>query len=451
MRARAVLEAEAKDIPALAKRFAENGALILGAMTPRERGLARALRRMGRTQPKSIYREPSKPMDSADEGGLADWVAKVAPQAAAFARDGRARVAVDARDDDVAANPKALDAIQTERAATAKAMKPALGKRWKRVLALWLVLVVMFVAIWQFLAVPTEAPHARSHVTHAPPPSTDPDLVGLTNVLAVVFFVLVGALLFVIVPIKRRRIAKRTEKLNHAARLVARGDLATAQSDFEVLAQDPVFTISAQAHLGLAGIAERRARFEEALAHAGRAIGRIGTGAAARAMSSDILLPECIALRAFALAALGRNDEARAEMEMLGRESPTYPYLSRARFRVRLAIALRKTPIDVNEVLAAARDRATEMPLTLREETLADAIELAYGEGATEDEIARVADDLADEELGAWVEALAPNLRGRINAMRGARTRVVEPRDDEVDDVSDAKEEAAAPRRMALE
>jgi hypothetical protein len=170
-------------------------------------------------------------------------------------------------------------------------------------------------------------------------------------------------------------------------------------------------------------------------------------------MASDILLPECIALRAFALAAVGRSDEARAEMALLGRESPTYPYVSRARFRVRLAIALKKSPADVREILAAARERASEMPLTLRDETLADAIELAYGESAGEEEIARVADDLANEELGAWVDALAPNLRGRINAMRGTpHVRVAEPRPPaEMEIEQPETAEAGAQRRMALE
>jgi hypothetical protein len=83
--ARAVTLSRAKNNTALAAHLGKTQAILLEFLTPRERALARALRRMARAEPKSVYREPARPDEQAtEEARLAAWIGQLAPGAQEF-------------------------------------------------------------------------------------------------------------------------------------------------------------------------------------------------------------------------------------------------------------------------------------------------------------------------------------------------------------------------------
>ena len=83
------------DREALAAHLAEKRALLLDSTAPRERAVVRAYQRMLRAPKSSVYRRSASrdaPAAAAADGEptVADWIARVAPAAAPFARAARA-------------------------------------------------------------------------------------------------------------------------------------------------------------------------------------------------------------------------------------------------------------------------------------------------------------------------------------------------------------------------
>ena len=73
--------------PAEQKSLFARASRAMEWLSPRERVLARALRRRAYAQPRSVYREPARPDDSSERTGVAAWVAQIAPEAASYAVD----------------------------------------------------------------------------------------------------------------------------------------------------------------------------------------------------------------------------------------------------------------------------------------------------------------------------------------------------------------------------
>ena len=106
-----------------------------------------------------------------------------------------------------------------------------------------------------------------------------------------------------------------------------------------------------------------------------------------RAMASDVLLPQLHAVRALALAASGKLDEANAVMSMVAADFPSFIALPGAELGVRLVRAVRGGDLEAASRIAMARTR--DMPLSVRVDMLAD-LALAATTGVPEEEHERI-------------------------------------------------------------
>jgi hypothetical protein len=410
--ARALIVSRTEGAAGLAAIFVVGGgARLIEYLSPRERVLARALRRMARARRPHAYRDAAKRDEVGEAKEVASWVAKLAPVAAEYATEAYAKTG------DVETHVEPTAEASAEVARSRKKAARSMGSEAKRTLGLWLALVVMFGAFWTLFSQPSRAPH----VPHAPHVNVT-ELVQpwyLSWWAASTLMVLLIASVIAWQLRKQRRISRALIQMRLD---VARGEEARAEASLGALAKSVFDSVAGNAWLGLAQIAERRADFEKCIAACDSGLSRLARTASTRAMQSDIALPELVATRAFALAAQGRRDESDAERARLGVDYPSYPYAGRAHLRVSLAAAVRAG--DLEAAAKIARTRSADMPLTLRDDLLIDVV-LAVVDGASTEELERIEGELRDDEkVRAWVDAVAPGLRDR---MRGrARVRVGE-------------------------
>lgn len=414
---RALVLARGGDHDALAKTVTGSARLILERALPRERALFRALRRLSRTPKRSVYREPSRPLENDAPSKLASWIGTMAPDAAAFV-DGEALFAE--RSDDAAPTSEVMSDVRAlDRAKWTQGTRPP--SAGKRVLLLWVVLIVMFLTIWQFLT-PTPRPGAT---TAAPAPVVVPVEVEEPPTWATIalpgatfLVVFTGMLGFVI--LRARRLERRFAL---ARRSAAMGETRSVP-ELALLTKRNNMIIAASAELELARIANDQGDFGESISRCDNGIGRL-QGPMMRAAAGDLLLPALMAESAVAAAARGGKDEADAKAALLARDFATYAWLAAALLRVRLLNAVRGD--DTQGAIAAARARTAEMPIPLHEDVLADLV-LAANVGVSDDEKARLEGELRDDErLRTWIELVAPGLRDRALASgKSAPVRVVE-------------------------
>jgi hypothetical protein len=295
------------------------------------------------------------------------------------------------------------------------------------VLALWVLLVLLALAIWQFL---TPSDHAAVAEIAEPVAGAGAWLWALPGAL---FAVLVGVLVW------RVRGAQTDERRLHAALVpLARGEEGAVET-LDALTRSSSKLVAASAELHLARAAERRADFAEALRRCDQGIAAVTAQPALRALASQILLPDLAAERAVVLAALGREAEAHAEIAVVADSFPAHPYLARGELRVALLGAARR-----GDVGAAARvaEGAGEATLPLSEETLADlARAAAHPESAGPGESARLRELLRqDADLRRFLEAVAPAV---LAAFERAE-RDAEEADAEHEALAEAEAEAEA-------
>jgi hypothetical protein len=282
----------------------------------------------------------------------------------------------------------------------------------------------MFLAIWQFLSPSDATPgHARPP---APPPASgfDPWIVATPAAMIVL---VVGAL-WLQLWLTRREIAR----FARAELAVARGDVERATAELTALSKSSRQALAAQAHLLLARLGERDARWPDVITRCDTGLATATRNAMIRVQLVDLTIPELTELRALALAAMDRRAESDAELAILGRDYPTYPFQSRALVRAQLVGAMRAR--DLAAAADIARSRTIDLPLSVRDDTLAD-LALVLAGGASNDEIERVDSELRDDpKVRAWIDAIAPDARARLQERVATRA---------VEDV--AAEEADAP------
>ena len=408
--AEAIVLAKKDDRDALAKCL-RSAAPLLDYIAPRERALLRAFRRMIEVRAGSVYREPGRQAEpDREEPMLGEWVAQIVPQAAAFVPEAERRPETNALETGV---PESF-AVRAGSESISRQSKKQVPV--KRVLALWVVLIVMFLTIWQFLS-------PADHRAPAPEPLPEPQAAGALPLTLVSFAVFaVFSLLIARIAFAIRRARRNAVSLRDAMRDLATADVERATSKLNALVKTGDDSSAASALLSLAVLAERGCRMKDSLAACDAGIARISRNAAVRAANSDLLVPELIGQRAFVLAALGRDQEASAELATLGREHPTFAYLTRAVFRVRLAQALRGRQLSA--AVDVARERTPELPLSRRDELLADIVLAISGGKLVEGEIERIASELReDKELATWIDFMAPGAREQL-AARATRVRV---------------------------
>lgn len=419
--ARAMLEAKSEDTTKLVELVRGFGRLREG-LSARERGLLRAFERMTHVPRGSVYRHAAPKIAEAESAGLAAWVEKIAPRAASFVVERPLAAAAPVA---VVEAPTAEGEARRKRS---QEVGKTLAKRRPRalvVLALWVVLILLFVAIWQFLS-----PGSPAEVVTADPGAPEPTSLGLT--LAPLGLVAAFVGLFAIL---LRRGGAQDKELAEARLRVATDDVAGAEAIYRRHTKSRMVAIAAQANLGLAQIHEERGDFHAAAVEAQEGVTR---ASAMKGVTSDILLPELIATRAFALAAGHEVEESLAELAELDRGYPTYPYRTRALLRARIAQALARG--DRARAAAIVDERTAEMALTLRDELLCDLL-VAWARGGSEDEREHLARSLRERpETAAWIEALAPGLAADV--ARGTRMRIAEPATEEGQDRGEAAEAA---------
>jgi hypothetical protein len=390
---RSVVLARKNERAMLAAHLAHNAGLMLQWLTPRERALVRALRRMARAPAKSVYRESARPDEASDEAKLASWIGKLAPGAEAFARETGGYVpALESLGPTVAATPTARQSVERSREDAARGVKRSLRNR---VLVLWLALVAAFFGI--FLAMGSGDTHTSAGGVHFAPGSGLP--------------ILAGVAVFAALVLQARRLRGWARALSEAQLDVARGELSKAESALAALTRKRADSIAAGAHLCLAQLAERRVAWSQVVVHCDSGIGRLSRTPALKAANSDVLFPELVATRAYALAASDRQDEANAELAVLAKEFPAYVVMARAHFRVGLMSAVRRG--DLEAASRVATSRTPDLPLSIRDDMLADVV-LAATTAVPQHERERIDAELQDDaELRAWVDAVAPGIRER--------------------------------------
>jgi hypothetical protein len=426
--AEALIAERAGDRGKLAALLRRDHRLLLGSLDMRERAVIRAMERMLKAPKASVYRtaiEPKK-LAAEDEPPVVEWVGRVTPELAPFLPRPRAEArAGGAPPLHFEPSPEAVARVQRTHA-----KKPLVGIG-ARVLALWVVLVGLFVGVWQFLE--PDRRHTGGHGAAAP--HDDTTLLLALGGLAVALVAAAVARVWLVV----RRVRANTRELHRLNTAVACGE--DVEKDLTELARAKQEVIAAQAELLLAVVSDRRGDLAGALAHIDAARAKIRTRPG-RAAAAGHVTPSLTASRAYQLAALGRADEAAAELSQL---PPDYLLLDRMRFVVPLVALLARGDVDGAGRLVAAT--SPDLSVGPRDELLRDLVHASTspaGRGAAE--IARLRDELRDrEESRRWIEKVAPALLARFE-------HATVGRDDEsaAESEAEAEEEAQAEAEAAL-
>ncbi len=265
-------------------------------------------------------------------------------------------------------------------------------------------------------------------------PSAVPGLTGTLAFLSVPLCMLVWAS----VVIRSRLLATRALKV--AQHALAVGDDARFLS---ALARVSVSTLP-QHRIEAAFLEARhaypQARFEQVLEATERALQLFAQNPTLRAMHIDIVVAGCLELRACALAALGRGDEARAELAVLLRDCPGYAHRPRVEHVVDLLASV--TSGDWQRAAQLARSRPTTAAVSLREEMLADLATMV--DAAAADERTRVQRELEEvPALRTFIDRVAPDLVARVLQ----QSRIVLPHEPEL--LEDAEPFAAPTAKRA--
>ena len=385
--------------------------LLLESCHPRERAIVRAYQRMVRVTTTTAYRAaPPREEEEhhGDEPLLLDWVARIAPGAAAFVRAPKAHTGPAGPRVEMLPEGRAGGHRQLleDRAITAANV----GKRSNRLRAL-AALAGVSAAIVGVFAIVTALVEAvpDPHLLDAVP---DPSRIGASvawiPILPIALFALavaLGAAGFRVSSRVRHASHGERSRLGVARDAIGRGDLDAASAALKGLEVREHDRLAAHASALQATIAERRCDAEAMLEAASTGLGRL-----ARVSPHDaaMLQPELIAQRALALTLLDRHVEAAAELVLLAER--TSPMRERDLFRVRL-IGLARA----GKLAEAARwieQESGDLPLGVRDELLADLVRAAAApDSAGLGEIERLEHELRTEpEIKRWIEWVAPSL-----------------------------------------
>lgn len=410
--ARALVLAKASDAVGLAAHLKRDGALLAEESRPRERALVRALRQMvHRRGSATPYREPAATTRPEDRSPLAEWLDAVAPGAAEFAPAAALHNGSMNEPPRIAAHVEPL---------SLRPRRNFVGTWWKRGLILWGVLILVFLGIWQVLQ-PSPQSHAgrgddtaeqasNEDVDEGPAAGTataPPSRASVAGVTIAICVSLLGVL--------RWRQAVNLRRLVRAQAAMARGNLEQAGATFAALVKNRNPVTAGAAYLGLARIAERRAEWAAVVAATDGGLERTLGSSTSRAGASDYLIPGLIVMRALALASSGKSEEADAARALLARAYPSYGLAASAHYRLALIAAVNAR--DWQRAVAVARTRTPALSLTIREDLLTDVV-LATTGTLPEDELRRIDAELQDDaQTRHWIDAVAPDLRARVDAV----------------------------------
>jgi hypothetical protein len=369
--AHAMLLARRGDLNALHQQLMRHHVLLSEGLEARGRALHRVLRRMTATRSTSAYRLPVKNAPPPKQGASASWMSRVFPQGTEHVEleDGGVVPLTD-----VGAKPPA----------------PVAPVRAQRLgLRIFLIVVILVVLVFLLMALGGGEPGSSF------------------NAIVWLFLVLVvGA-----VALNVRRARSGTRAIEEAQRALICGELDRAEAIARPLRDHQNRVLGASAALILAGVLERRSELTGALAECERGIGLL-TGLM-KMGTSDVLLPQLIATRAYLFGALGRDGESEGELARLARDYPAFPYAPGMVLRTRLIRAARGGDLATARELARARG---DVSVGAYGELIAELV-LAIDAEDREERIAAVREDLAAlPEADRWIRAVAPGLLERALA-----------------------------------
>jgi hypothetical protein len=413
--AEAVLLDRAGDRTRLKDLIHEHEELLLEHTSPRERALVRAMRRMvSVTEKGSIYRQRESPKRRRARGKdarLSDWVARIAPEAAPYVRDqGRAHTASKALYVEVARpSRKAVRKVRAARAASAQKK----GSLWTAAALVGAPLALFFGAMGI-----VELQKSLSSASSS-------GGLSLAEVLAMGIGV---AAPLVFMGLRLMRWQREPAVRKAAGEAWKRGGwVAADETRGAMLAESGSNEVAAGGYLTLASNAERKGDFEGAIAACDKGLGRIAT--AQKRGEVELLHADLVALRAFALAACDRRDEADAELALLGE---SYPGYGRAVFRVELVTLVRAH--DFAGAARLAEQSTGDLPLSVREQLLGEVARAAAApDRVGAGEVDRLREEIkASPERARWLDRVAPGLleafshAGEVE-LPAARVRVAVP------------------------
>lgn len=382
--ARCILAARAKDhagLTRLLERAGENNAHL----SPRNRTLVRAIRRMTMATTRSVYREMGEDAEE-QERALASWVRTIAPGAERFVKQERARVSI----------PPTVPSLDAPMAAAR--VKPSPKRAGRAVVAVGVV-----AGMWLIFA-----------------GSGDGGSIGAPWWFGG-FLALYAYAIFVLV--RRRGLLADMRRLDHVAVLRARGEAAAANELTEKLVSTSHPLISGRALHLRATHREANGEWDGALADATRAIGLLSDRRAFTAAHTS-WLPEAYGERAVIHALLGDRDQALSDLNSMLRDFPHFVYAPSIAFRVRLIQAARAG--DEREALTVAESRAPDFAVPLSEDLLADLVITLFGQGSRRDDWLMLDGEVtSDPSTHRYLQRLAPAwtraLADRVHALVGPR------------------------------
>ncbi len=417
--AEAMLLERAGDRAALRELLLERRDVLLEGTGRRERAIVRAYQRMVKVAATSPYRQSGKREEAAsEEPALVDWVARVAPGAAAFVR-----APAPSRGGEPV--PAAIPTEEARRSVEEARQNGAPGVRVRRArdLAVRLAAVVVLTG-----AIFAGLDALQGHTPHTGGGDAALDWTFDALGLVVVSLVLGGGAVLGATIADAQRSSRRI--LQIVSRMITQPE--RAEADSVALKRSRYALVRAQAHLYLAMLADGRGDPGGTLEQSTRGLGEVA-GRATRDVAGRIITPSLSAERAFGLAAADCFDEAEAEVASIHAH---FPLLALARFRVRLLSLVRQG--DLGAAKRFVEQETHDLPLSPRDELLADAVRVAVAPhtcGAAE--VLRVKEDLRVASFRRWMTAFAPSL---IEAVEHA------PEDD---GEGAAREEAEAAREEA--
>ncbi len=394
--ARAVLLLRAGRHKELHRHLDRHRSLLLGALGSRTRVLARALLRPWIMPGHDAYRSAADEGELPSDPGTA-WLVRLAPSLAPLL----ARRPIES---EAGAPGAPRPAAPAPAAPRIEAPPPgqASKKAGLRVVAVWAALVVMFVALWQFLA-PAPGPRHEAVQRESPQPSLLTS--GPAALLAVPLFM--GLVAFVLH--RQRRWQQRS---NQADRALLSGDFEAATTFYRELLGQASPASRAVAAGKLAGVALVYGDPEDALRWTtlGLAEARSLSGSVQLAYTGPLLAEESVAQ-----ALLGRASEARATVARLAKELPDSMQLPSTRFACEL--------INLTHAgdLPAARALASSQPETLllriETELLAELTRATGAPEPREPTTSLLREAASEPHLTAWLERAAPSLMTEARAI----------------------------------